>query len=235
MYRIAVVDDQVMYQEQIQDYITKYANENQVLVDITLFKNGQEIIDDREDKFDLFFLDIDMPSVNGMEVAKHIRKNDTDAVIVFITNLAHYAIDGYAVGALDYVLKPLNYSAFTLRLVRALDKLKKKDNMDFTIHTLNGIKCLNTDDIYYVEIENRRLHYHTKNGEYIIRGTLKQVEERLGAYHFVKCNQFYLVNLKYVSEIKGSVVVVGGDVLEISRRSKSLFAKALTDYIGGGL
>lgn len=101
--------------------------------------------------------------------------------------------------------------------------------------TAGGIKKLDSGNIYYVEIENRFLHYHTTEGEYMQRGTMQSAEEMLRDYHFVKCNHWYLVNLKYVTGIEDNVVCVAGSRLEISRRNRAHFLKEVTDYIGGGL
>lgn len=76
------------------------------------------------------------------------------------------------------------------------------------------------------------LHYHTPEGVYSVRGTLKDVQEQLADWNFVKCNQCYLVNLKFVSEIKKNFVVVAGTELEISRRNRNAFLAAVTDYLG---
>jgi DNA-binding LytR/AlgR family response regulator len=74
------------------------------------------------------------------------------------------------------------------------------------------------------------LHYHTKEGEVVVRGTMQSAEESLKDYHFTKCNHWYLVNLKYVSEIQEQLVFVADAKLEISRRNKTAFTKAVTDY-----
>ena len=77
------------------------------------------------------------------------------------------------------------------------------------------------------------LYYHTSEGEYVVRGTMKNALDMLSPYHFVKCNHWYIVNLMHVSEVRGNIVVVGGSKLEISRRNKTPFLKALTEYVGG--
>ncbi len=233
-YRIAVVEDQIENREQINEYIRKYAEENNIIAEVIMYHNGQAIVDAEDASFDLILFDVDMPIINGMDAAKHIRKRDKNVEMIFVTNLSHYAIEGYSVGALDYILKPINYSAFALRFARALDKVKKKENKEVILNSLNGIKRINTNDIYYLEIENRKLYYHTKNGVYTEGGTLLKAEEDLEPYHFTKCNQYCLINLKHVSEINGNVVVVAGKEIEISRRKKTTFVKAVTEFIGGG-
>lgn len=236
MYRIAVVEDEQQYRDEVCQYIEQYATEHQLKFDVTTYTDGQEIVDDVQKHYDIIFFDIEMTQLNGMDAAKVIRERDVDVVMVFITNMAQYAIEGYEVGALDFVLKPIDYYGFSFRLARALGRVQKKQgNLEFAINTPGGIKKLNSNDIYYIEIENRFLVYHTSEGDFSQRGTLQSAEEMFQNYHFVKCNHWYLVNLKYVTEIEENIVHVAGSRLEISRRNRAHFLKEVTEYIGGGM
>ena len=236
MYRIAVVEDEQQYRDEVCQYIEQYATEHQLKFDVTTYTDGQEIVDDVQKHYDIIFFDIEMTQLNGMDAAKVIRDRDVNVVMVFITNMAQYAIEGYEVGALDFVLKPIDYYGFSFRLARALGRVQKKQgNLEFAINTPSGIKKLNSNDIYYIEIENRFLVYHTAEGDFSQRGTLQSAEEMFQNYHFVKCNHWYLVNLKYVTEIEENIVHVAGSRLEISRRNRARFLKEVTEYIGGGM
>lgn len=236
MYRIAVVEDEQQYRDEVCQYIEQYATEHQLKFDVTTYTDGQEIVDDVQKHYDIIFFDIEMTQLNGMDAAKAIRERDVNVVMVFITNMAQYAIEGYEVGALDFVLKPIDYYGFSFRMARALGRVQKKQgNLEFAINTPGGIKKLNSNDIYYIEIENRFLVYHTAEGDFSQRGTLQSAEEMFQNYHFVKCNHWYLVNLKYVTEIEENIVHVAGSRLEISRRNRAHFLKEVTEYIGGGM
>lgn len=79
------------------------------------------------------------------------------------------------------------------------------------------------------------LHYHTTEGEYVLKGTMQSIEQMLESYSFAKCNHWYMVNLLHVKEVKKNIVVVGEFELEISRRNKNAFLKALTEYLGGAV
>ncbi len=236
MYRVAIVEDEEKYREEVSQYIRKYGAEHQQDFLINTYSDGSEIVEDENNSYDIIFFDIEMDQMNGMDAAKEIRKRDADVVIVFITNMAQYAIEGYEVGAIDFVLKPVDYFSFSFRLERAIGRIKsKRESLDFTINLPGGIKKLNSSDVYYIEIENRFLIYHTPEGDFSQRGTLQSAEEMFRDYHFVKCNHWYLVNLKYVTQIQDSIVTVAGSELEISRRNRAHFLKEVTDYIGGGL
>ncbi len=233
MLRIAIVEDEELNRVQIKEYIDCYAREQKLEIQVSEFKNGEAVLSGYNRDFDIILLDIELPGINGMEVARRIREVDEDVVLVFITNMAQYAIDGYSVGALDFVLKPINYYTFSLKLGRAIKRVQVREDKDIILNVSNGMKRLKVSQIYYVDIQNRILHYHTSEGEFLVRGTLQAAEEELARYHFVKCNHWYLVNLKYVTEISDNLVTVAGNTLEISRRNKNAFMNAVTNYVGG--
>lgn len=233
MYHVAIVEDENTFSDELQEYLKQYQEEKDVRFKISVFGDGAEILEDYQSVYDVILLDIEMPKVNGMEAAQRIREIDPDVVLVFITNMASYAIHGYEVGALDFVMKPLTYYTFSMKITRALKRVRKKEQQNILLTLPGGVKKLGIQQIYYVEVENRHLHYHTDEGEFVLRGTMQSVEEMIAPYPFVKCNHWYIVNLMHVSEVRGNTVIVGGFELEISRRNRTPFLKALTEYVGG--
>ena len=235
MYHIAIVEDEKIFSDQLVSYLNEYEKEHGVEFRISIFYDGESILKEYTSDYDAIFLDIQMPGIDGMQTAEAIRELDEEVVLMFITNMAQYAISGYSVGALDFVMKPINYYTFALKLGRVLKRVQKKAKEQHTIvlSLPDGMKRLDTRQIYFVEIQNRMLHYHTDEGEFIVKGTLQSVEQELEAYAFVKCNHWYMVNLLHVKEIKKNIAVVGEFELEISRRNKPAFMKALTQYLGG--
>lgn len=233
MYHIAIVEDEKEFTAELQEYLKKYQTEHNVSFKISIYGDGAEILDDYQPLYDVILLDIEMPGVNGMEAAERIRKTDSDVVLMFITNMASYAIRGYEVGALDFVMKPLSYYTFSMKLTRALKRVMQRQQQQILLNIAGGIKKIGVQQIYYVEVQNRMLHYHTDEGEFVVKGTMQSVEQMLSPYSFVKCNHWYIVNLMHVSEIRGNVAIVGGHELEVSRRNRTAFLKALTEYVGG--
>lgn len=231
MLRVAVAEDEAEYREMLRKMIERYAGEHEKQIHVTLFSDGSELVKNYR-KYDILLLDIEMPNLNGMEAAAEIRRKDQDVVIVFITNMAQYAIKGYEVDALDFILKPLNYYTFSMRFTRAVGRVKSREGKRICLNLPDGAKWIDSREIYYVEIQNRMLRYHTTHGEFAMRGALKDVQEELEGWHFVKCNQCYLINLKYVTEIRKSIAVVAGDELQISRRNRNAFLAAVTDFLG---
>ena len=233
MYRIAIVEDDRNFIEELQTYLEQYAQEEKQEFEISVFYDGAEILENYEPNYDLILLDVEMPKVNGMDAAEKIREVDENVVLMFITNMAQYAIHGYAVGALDFVMKPITYYTFSMKVKRALKRVQKKEMPSILLTLSDGVKKLEVCQIYYVEVQNRMLHYHTKEGEFVVRASLQSAETMLPSNVFAKCNHWYLVNLMHVTEVRKNVAVVGPYELEISRRNRAGFLKALTEYMGG--
>lgn len=177
MYRIAVVDDDREFSAKLREYLEQYAKENDETFEIEVFYDGAEILKDYTPRYELILLDIEMPAVNGMEAAQKIREMDESVVLMFITNMAQYAIHGYSVGALDFVMKPISYYPFSMKIKRALKRVQKKEIPTILLTTSDGVKRLKVSQIYYVEIQGHMLHYYTEEGEFVMRGTLSSVEK----------------------------------------------------------
>lgn len=232
MYHIAIVEDEKIFSDQLQQFLQQYRTEHNTRFRISVFENGIQITENYRKDYDIILLDINMPGINGMEAAEIIRSQDGDVVLMFITNMAQFAIKGYEVGALDFVMKPINYYTFSMKLTRAIRRCQQKAKQHILITLPDGVKKFDISQLVYVEVQNKMLHYYTTEEEYVVRGTMQSVEKLLAPYPFVKCNHWYIVNLMHVSEIRGNVAVVGGHELEISRRNKTAFLKSLTEYIG---
>lgn len=233
MFKIAVVDDENSTAQEIQDYLKRYAKEHDVSFQVVVFEDGEDIAVGYKPEFDIIFMDIEMRFMNGMEAAREIREKDSEVVIIFVTNMAQYAIKGYEVGALDYVVKPINYFAFSRRLARVLRSISHRAKVYITVPLRGGdLKKMDVSTLCYVECQGRNLFYHTEGEIIQSYGTMKSVEETLLPYHFFRCNKGYLVNMEHVSGIQDGCVVVQGDHLLISRPRKAVFMEELTKYIG---
>lgn len=231
--RIAIVEDDKNYQDQLVQYIHRYTKETGRETSIRLFSDGDMIIDNYAGNYDMIFLDIEMKRMNGMDAARMIRKMDEQVILIFITNIAQYAIQGYEVSALDYVLKPVEYFAFSQEMDKATARLKMQESNYLTIQQEQGIVRLDTREIKYLEKYGHHILVHSEKETYSFRETMKAAVKKIQDKHFVQCNSGYLVNLRYVESVRQNIVVVGGDELQISRPKRKEFMEALTNYLGG--
>lgn len=231
MIRIAVVEDDKAYREELMRFLKRYEQESNEKFQITTFTDGDEIVESYCGEYDIILMDIVMKYLNGMDAAERIREADSEVVIIFITNTPQYAMKGYTVDALDYVLKPISYYAFSQRIDRALARMKKRRKKYISVSFKGGIKKLEVSQITYVEVRDHDLIYHTAEEEYFSKGTLAAVEETLGTEHFFRCNKCYLVNLEYVEGVQNSDILVAGDLVQVSRAKRKALLDALNDYI----
>lgn len=233
MIRIALVEDDPGYRAQIRDYLDRYSKEyNQKLI-VTDFSDGDEIALNYKAGYDVILMDIEMKFMDGMTAAEMIRQKDAEVVIIFITNLPQYAIKGYAVDALDYVLKPVSYYAFSQRINRAITRMSRRQKRYLSVTTREGTHKLAYDSINYIEVQAHELVYHTTDGIVTAPGTLKEVEKTLDMQTFFRCNKGCLVNLERVDGIRGDDAVVAGELVLVSRSRKKVFLDALNNYISG--
>ena len=207
MTRIAIVEDEAAVREQLAGYVQRYTRQYGTQFEVTMFTDGVEILEDYRPVYDIIFLDVEMQHLDGMETVRRIRELDSDVLLIFITNMAQYAIKGYAVGALDYVLKPVPVDG--------------------------GMRRLDAAAIYYIESEGHCVHFYTEDGDFSAPGALKVLEEKLAGRLFARYNSGYLVNLAQVSGVQQNTVQVGPHELQISRPKRRAFLAALADYIGG--
>ncbi|MBR2288868.1 MAG: response regulator transcription factor [Clostridia bacterium] len=231
--RIAVVEDDLQVQEQLKSYIMRFFEGRENQVRLTLFSDGDEILEDYRADYDLILLDIQMARLDGLTTAQKLRALDENVYLIFVTNLGNYAIKGYSVNALDFVLKPVNYLMLKAMLQRVEKLLAENDRRYLTLPTERGLVRLNVRQIYYVETNNHTSVIHTEKGEYSFRESMKNLESMLREYSFFRCNNCYLVNLAHVDEVDKNEVIVEGERLAISRPRYKAFMEALTHYIGG--
>lgn len=234
MINIAVVEDEIVEQNRVKDLFKKIETRINEKFNISYFDNGNAFLFNFEPtKYDLILMDIDLSSdKNGLEVSHEIRKSDNDAIIVFMTNLAQYAIDGYKVNAFDYIIKPILELDFITRIENAINNIKSKKRTKILVSVSGKKVVLELKNIYYVEVLNHNLFYHTNVGVLETRGSLKSLAEELKKDGFSLCNTCYLVNLKYVEHISGYVVTVKGEELLISHPKKKSFVNDFTNYLG---
>ena len=231
MLRIAAVEDDKTYAAQLKEYLVRYGTEKNQKISVALFPDGEDIVTDYSAEFDIILMDVEMTFMDGMTTAERIREKDNEVVIIFITNMPQYAIQGYKVDALDYVLKPISYFAFSQRIDRALTRVKKKEATYITVAQKGGKKKLNVDKICYVEVRDHDLIYHSTKGDIVTKSSMKEAEDTLGGTKFFRCNRCYLVNLEYVEDFRGNDVTVASDVIQVSRARKKAFMDALNDYM----
>ena len=177
-----------------------------------------------------------MPDINGMAAAKRIRAMDQRVLLIFVTSLTQYAIEGYEVNALDYIVKPVKYPSFAMKLAKALWRVDQSGEDFLTIASGSSTSRVILRDVIYIEVQDHLLTYYTLDGTYSEFGTLGKLEKALSEKGFARCSSCYLVNLKHVRGLKGySLYMDNGTELRISQPKKKSFSAAFSHWEGGDL
>lgn len=160
MIHIAIVEDEEKYRKQLREYIEQYCEKSGKQIQTSFFQDGEDIIENYTADFDLIFMDIQMRFMDGMTAAREIRKLDKKVILMFITSIATYAIEGYEVDALDYILKPLSYNMFEQKLNRALLRVDGQEEHYFLIQTSEETLRIKVTEIHYIESHSHIMAYH---------------------------------------------------------------------------
>lgn len=232
MYKIAIVEDEDIYVKEIQQFFMQFEAESGSKFHITVYSDGDGLVSAYQGQFDIILMDIQMKFVDGMSAAEEIRRQDSEVIIIFITNMTEYAVKGYEVDAMDYVLKPVTYFTFSQKLQKALNKIKKKPEVFLSIPVKGGMHKMGISSLLYVESHGHILSYHTQSEIVSSRAKLADVESVLDHYGFYRINKGCIVNMKYVDTVLDGNCYVEGEVLPIARNKKKAFMDRLTEYIG---
>ncbi|MBP5254854.1 MAG: response regulator transcription factor [Lachnospiraceae bacterium] len=233
MIRIAIVDDERQFREELAGFVRRYTDEHGLSAEILSYGNGldfTEALESSEGRFDIVFMDIKMPYVNGLSAAKRLRESDPYAVLIFTTVMMQYAARGYEVDALDYMVKPFGYLNLSLKM----DKAVALVDGNRTILALPGedgtpVRVRSTD-IYYVESQDHYCVYHTAMGTFRKLETLASVQDLFTGEGFLRCSHSHLVNPKHVTGVGRNDILVHGASIPVSRRKHKEFMQEISKY-----
>ena len=234
--KITVLEDEKSVSDSIVEFIRRYFREKGIgLPSISVYDNGYDLIEAYSMDADVLFMDIQLPDISGIDVARKIREKDKNVIIVFVTNLAQYAIKGYEVNAFDFILKPIDYQGFRMKLERILTELDHfQNNAYIDLRNKEGIIRIPVDSLLYLEVISHDIVFHAINDTYTIRGALKDYTTILSDHYFLLCNKGYLVNLSHVRKIdKVFAYLSDGSKLLISKGKRKEFLEGLNKYLGG--
>lgn len=206
--RCIIADDEFPSREELKYFITEFSN----LEIIKEFENGLDVLKFMENEhIDVAFLDINMPGLNGVGVAKLLSRINNKIKIIFITAYKEYAVEAFEIHAFDYLLKPYSEERILSCLKRLEDSTKKtdikeSDNINTVIEKITIIDegkmyLIDADEIYYIEAHGKVVKVFTKNGEYISKNKISDIMKKLNKEKFYKCHRSYIVNLDKVKEV----------------------------------
>ncbi|MDO5336228.1 MAG: LytTR family DNA-binding domain-containing protein [Eubacteriales bacterium] len=228
MYTIAVCDDEKAVTERVKKLILEWNPQIQVACCLS----GEELLENYH-PCAAVFLDIDMKGVNGIEAGRQLRLIDRETKIVYLTAYRDYVAGAFEVHAFQYLLKPVNKKKLwnvLEEIFRYLSKPEKKTVLDF--RTVNGLVCLDTEEIYYFEYISRRVRIVTDKEEYYMVDRISDVLERMKEFGFSMPHQSFVVNMAHVKNIRNQQIYLdNGEELPLSQKKQRAWKGELTNYL----
>ena len=217
MLRIGICDDTAAARENLRLLCLKHFRlEEPEFFEFSTGDGAVRWLKGHPGALDLLFLDIEMPGISGMEAAEAIRAFDWEVLLAFVTGYTDYVYDGYAMGAVGYLVKPVSEEKLSSLLDRAAAALEQRAPAVYTLRNAQGMFKVPLREILYAASDRRQVTLTTSRGDYTFYGKLDDVAAQLGA-GFVRIHQRYLVNARAVSAVVGASVQVGEARLPISR------------------
>lgn len=230
--KIAICDDEEFYRRRIKELVVSHLKKRGFLFEITLFKNGEEFCENDMNllPYDIIFLDIEMETINGMDVAYEIRKSNDTVAIIFITVVADYVYEGYEVDASRYIMK----NDLDRLLPRCMDSLIEKrffHKKKLRVHFTSGDEDVFISEIIYIESNLHKLCFETTGGKLYQYNTLDDLEKTVSAFNFIRCHQSFLVNAEHIEKIKSYIIyLTDGTEIPVAKSRYSYVKKIFLAY-----
>ena len=244
MVKIGIVDDEEAPRAQLRQELARFEAEYGTEFEVSEFDSAASFLSAEHAGCNILYLDIDMPQMTGMELAEKIRETDNEVIIIFCTNLQQFALNGYKVSALGFLVKPVQWYSFHMFLSRALHTVEQRARLSedpaaqrVVIKDGSVSKVLYAADIRYVEVQQHYLMYHvwdkkTDQGTVIqTRGSMHDAADQLSQYGFARCSASFLVNLSSITAVNRMDIHIGQEVLRIGRTYRESFTREFSKFL----
>ena len=229
--KIVICDDEKFFANDIKTKVENFMYKNRIESDIHTFYCSETFEDDSF--YDIAFLDIEMPGLNGIELATKLKKVNPDIIIFFITSYDKYLDDAMDLNVFRYLKKPINDDRFFSALNKCIAYI---DNNSLTVFAVNTseVKSIKLNDILYIEIIGRKTRLLTVKGECISDNKIDYWENKLIQSFFYRVHKSYIVNLKHITDYeRDSVTLEDKYVVPVSYRKQTDFRQVFMKYLGG--
>ena len=232
--RVAIVDDNDILRMHAEELVRKTIPESQM--ELMTYTKSESLLFDMEDGNDIYILDVEMPGINGIELAKEIRTKDKNGEIIFLTAYDKYAVYGYETHAYSYILKDDMESKLPVILQQLYEKINSSRQQYYIIETNSRFEKILVSEILYISKEEKNSIFITKGGEYRERASLGEVFQKLNEQEFIYIDKGQIVNIPNIERIVQETVYMGNNIkLTISRANIKKVKNAVKKYWSGKL
>lgn len=230
MIKVSIVEDTPQDQDTLLTLINEWNDEHGHIIDCKVYTDAVSFLENGAMDSDIVFMDIRMPHINGMDAAEKLREMNSYPILIFLTTLAGYAIRGYTVDAMDFVLKPIKKEKFTKIFERALKQLEQKKTY-ISLNTKGAARRVATDEVTFIEAFAHDKIFHIGSSTFTVYDDMEKIMDELPP-EFIRCHRSYIINLRCVETVgKDTVKLVGEDTLvPVSRNRREQLLDALTEF-----
>lgn len=234
MIKIAICDDEPHFIERIEKMLRVYEEKSKQSFLIKKYEKPLKLSGAFKEGFQIYFLDLQMPNMNGLELAKAIRKIDDRAVIFFVTSYREYVFESFQYDVANYIIKPITQIQIDSEMNRVLRKLNTFGMEYLTVKNEKGYLKIYFSDIQFIETHGRNVLIHCQDGKKEIgHFKMQDLEQQLDSSSFIRCHNGYIVNVDYIEGIHElTVKLLPGDIIYTTKTRKKQLIKKLAERMG---
>lgn len=232
MLKIAICEDESSQREYLCQVVETYFKKNKIDYKLYAYENGVNLLSEKV-FFNLIFLDIDMPGLNGIDLAKRIRCRNKKAKIFYVTGYSEYLHHAFGVHAFSYLIKPVSEEELHKRIEEAMEYFRAETEKPvFSLKTLDGIVRVPPEDIYYFEFFMRKIKVVTGKNEYKMDGTMYQLLEQVREHGFASPHQSFIVNLYHVKKVIGYEIYLSNQaIIPLAQKKAVIFKEQYNNFL----
>ena len=211
MIRIAICEDS----KEQQDYLEKLVLSQKIngSIEIHKFDSGESLIAelDKGLDFSILLLDMKMKELDGIQTAKAVRKRNKKSIIIIVTSIIEYAVEGYSVNAFDFILKPVDQDKFSKVFSHAIKKIQMDENIIYEVEARDKLSVLKLNQIIYFESSKKKVIVRCKDSDYTSNESITSVENKLSDHGFLRISRYYLVNMQHIEAFNVNEVLLSNE------------------------
>lgn len=231
MILIGILSDDAQTGPLLEESVRNYLEESNIAYRIHSFCKGVEFIRSRS-TYDVVFLDDRINDMSLTDAVHFTRIVSKDTRIVLVAEQEQLSLYNHGPEVSDALAKPVEKADVARVLRHVMQGVKNKEGKYFALKTPRGIVSLFTGSIYYVEVYDHELLYHTEMGDFKTYGRLLDIQQKLQGYSFIQCNRSYLVNMRHVQSMNNDHLIVNGTRIQIAKSRHKSVQKQFIDYLG---
>jgi len=221
MIIIGICDGEQTIRSLLASYVERYRLQFEEEIQLLAYSTGEKLLKNYMLDLDLIFLEIPLWKVNGLKIAEHLKQQDPQVRVVFLTTVLSYVLEAFEVGASNYLLKPLSYSKFCSELNKVIEAKKDAQKRALLVQSGQGLCKVYFNDIHFIETCGKKTMIHTKNEEILCNKQMKWYEQVFAGTMLVRCHAGYIVNLYHFQKIDNDMIVLmNGTRIPLSRSQR---------------